>query len=719
MDLKKGHCLITTYFLCSQIISEITEIQLLEGKKYGLSIGFKDKVILAELESANSTLGFFSYLQFCLSNTKQEDQSLWENIRENADIVFNQYRAIYFDDIINALLKARQKGLTDENLILEIELEHITYLFKRLLISFFALNNRNEKQLMRLASHMNNLFIESLKKKIEQKLEPLVIHECMRRLLLHEEVLKEFNLMDSRFTIATKLVLNIYKRLFFNSITNILNNILDKLKDPNYMVDGSGATFYAPFIDFFKEIRNFMIELIPLRTASCFCSITIDFKRKLFYYFFGHFKMIIDQNLAQLPYKSLLVMLDGVFYLTKENDRMISDFRVTFNEGNEHLKYLMNFRKQYFVIGESIVNQLRVIISDKIKTNLEKAQLKEFDIGRILRKDLAELYEPLEKTHSYYMMRLLRFILIKILEKYLQLVQVQNPNYLSLPDFEEDLKEVKSFFTGDSSGQNLENYVKFLDYYAKFLNSKNENTCQSAIAMMKMILSEEISDETCKLIIATKNYSKSKFSQKDMVNYYTSLLADQQKGNKLIQKRQDSKRKAARNLFVIKVVFQFIFIMKRIKHFNLRYQESEVKVQESFDSLNRKLEVAGIKKYSTNVKMLFIKRQEFEDLDEAKITEMVRQISVTSPPFDYLLSYDNNKLLVQDTKGKLVKVLRPCKFIKIEKTVMNGFKTVLLTYKQFEKILVMTKKVEKQEKIFSQLSSIIQAFKNLTFNSKP
>ena len=654
-----------------------------------------------------------------MNNARQEDQSLWENIRENADIVFNQYRAIYFDDIINALLQTRQKGLTDENLILEIELEHITYLLKRLLISFFALNNRNEKQLMRLASHMNNLFMESLKKKMDQKFEPLVVHECMKRLLMHEQVLKEFNLLDNRFGIAPKLVLNIYKRLFFNSITNILNNILDKLKDPTYMVDANEATFYAPFIDFFKEVRNFMIELIPLRTASCFCSITIDFKRKLFYYFFGYFKMIIDRNLAQLSYKSLLVMLDGVFYLTKENDRLISDFRVTFNEGNEHLKYLMNFRKQYFVIGESIVTQLRTIITQKVKDNLEKTQLKEFDIGRILRKDLAELYEPLEKTHSYYMMRLLRFIFIKILERYLQLVKAQNPSYLSMPDFEEDLKEVKAFFTGDSSGQNLENYIKFLDYYAKYLSSKNENTCQSAIAMMKTILGEEISDETCKLIIATKNYSKSKFSQRNMLNYYTGLMADQQKGNNLIQKRQNSKRKAARNLFVLKVVVQFISIMKGIKKFNLRYQESEVKVQESFDTLNRKLEVAGLKKYSTNVKMVFIKRPEFEDMDEAKIAEMVRQISVTSPPYDFLLSYDNSKFMVQDTKGKLVKVLRPCKFVKIEKTVLNGFKTVLLTYKQFEKVLVMTKKVEKQEKIFSQLSSIIQAFKNLSFNAKP
>jgi hypothetical protein len=202
-----------------------------------------------------------------------------------------------------------------------------------------------------------------------------------------------------------------------------------------------------------------------------------------------------------------------------------------------------------------------------------------------------------------------------------------------------------------------------------------------------------------------------------MLKYFTNLMSDHQKGASLTRKKQETKRKAVRYLFVLKTVFQFVFAMKKIKKRVPKYQESEVKNRECFDNLNRTLELAGVRRFTSNVKMLFIKKQDFEDLPDDKLNEVVKQIVITSPLFEFTLKFDNNKLIVQDLKGKSLKIFNPCKFIKIEKTLMNGFKCIQLIYKEYERVLIFTQKVEKQEKIFTQLSTIIQSFKNLAFNT--
>lgn len=177
----------------------------------------------------------------------------------------------------------------------DVRPDSITHLLQRCLVGFYAYKQRNEAQIRAVVAHLVLLAIDSTIVKLEDKADCQELHDVLLSFIEMQKVLKGFNMVDPRMGIAQRLLLNIYKKQFFNQVTTILMNMLNRLKDPSYLVL-AGKPYYVVFIDFFRELRSFFNEVLTLQAIPNFSEITLDFRRKLFYVFFNNLRQIIAQD---------------------------------------------------------------------------------------------------------------------------------------------------------------------------------------------------------------------------------------------------------------------------------------------------------------------------------------------------------------------------------------------------------------------------------------
>lgn len=673
-----------------------------------------------EVDSSVSAIGAYNHLKFCHNNFKQEGASLWENLDVNGDVLFSPKGLLKTKETIFDILKQQKSDLTEENFFKTLNLESFVVLIHQVCVGFFSLQQKSTKPLVQVMDYICSLIVKSCIARLDSGLDSLIVHSLLKFLVNAAEALQTYNLVDLRVDLTLKLLLNIYKKLFFNQITTILANMLAMLKNETAERSFEEMGTFSLFIDFYKELRNFVFELVPLRPIKHFCMTTIDFKRKLFYYFFGFFRQIIEKESIAFSYTSLLSMLNGIFYLVKENSKLIQDFIITFGDTDKALSMMLEFKKKFFLLGDSILQKVYQHVRKFVIEKMSGINSQNFDIDQIIKKNLIDIYKPLEKTHSYYKIKIIKVIFVAVLEQFIIIVSNEGAEFILNGGFSESIEKMKEFFSISYDNQGFENFIKFLEYFQQFIRSKKQEVCEIGIAMMKTILSEEISNEFIHKIIRSKDYTETRFKIRQMINYFKDLMEYQRAGEAVIQKKQNARKQLGCKLLLGSNCFKFVRIMKRkliTKKVNeIRFEEETPETKTP--NIKNTLLAEKLDTFKKTVNALFVKNSDYENMSDENILESLKSVLLKNPPSEYTFAYETEKIVVFNQIKKLVKIFHPGKFIKIEKIDIAGFKSIVLTYRNVEKVIITTGNVDSQEKLFAKLEKIIQVFKEQLFNVK-
>lgn len=80
------------------------------------------------------------------------------------------------------------------------------------------------------------------------------------------------------------------------------------------------------------------------------------------------------------------------------------------------------------------------------------------------------------------------------IKKFVESVKREGSQFAGKAEFKSLIKRMKAFFQADNELQSYDQFSKFLDYYYKFLLSRQQEQCELCVAMMKTILGEDITE---------------------------------------------------------------------------------------------------------------------------------------------------------------------------------------------------------------------------------
>jgi hypothetical protein len=689
---------------------------LVDAQRYRVTIQFKFLSYVIEFDNASSAFSFYKHFNLNAESFYETQNCLYEDITKNVEFIFGKVAYQHAKHTLVEILKQKQDGLSDKNFLLDLKLVNMVELIKELLIGYFAFRRKSEIELRTIIDYLNQIFVESLKVKLDSdsKTEALKISLCA--VFEYKKMLKEFNLHDRRFETAFSFLINLYKKCYFNDLAIRLCVILDNMADPSYYKTPKGPVTYTPFIEFIDEVKKFISEFIPFKETQNFSEFLIDFQRKIYYFFFNYLKGIIEGDMLKIGFAEYLALLDGMFYLNRESDKIISEIRMKFQSSNQAIKMLVNFKNQYFFIGDHIVKALKAILDQQITAKLQSLDLLDFDLEHLFNNQLMEIYQNLETTHSFYSLRVLKIVMTKIIE--IVLIRIHESPQLTKQQIEDVIEKIRNFFIDNLQDQNFDNFLKFLDYDLIFLNSKNRQKCEMSLGMMKTILGDEISDKCIYSIINTKDYKGASFTAQTMNRFYIDLIAKQQSGDEKLNQKLKYNRQINNYLYIWKAATNMVVFFHRVRREGFGFEESDLRMKESFETINKKFEIGTLQKFSETMKIMIVGNQSLANIAEDQRIGHIKSLVHSGNFKECKMVYRNHCFNAFDQNNRLIEIWPISKFEKFEKHTHNNTRFILLNYHRSEKIIAIPKNAEIFDRICTSLQELINAFKNLTYNPK-
>lgn len=307
------------------------------------------------------------------------------------------------------------------------------------------------------------------------------------------------------------------------------------------------------------------------------------------------------------------------------------------------------------------------------------------------------------------MTKIIEIVLIRIFE---------SPQRLTRHQIEGVADKIRSFFVDNLQDQNFDNFLKFLDYYISFLNSRDRQKCEMNLGMMKTILGDEISDKCIHSIISTKDYKDTTFTAQTVGRFYIDLIAKQQSGNDKFEQKMKYKRQINNYLYTWRAVTSIVMFFYRVKKEGTGYEESDLRMKESFETINKKFEVGTLQKFSEMMKVMIVSSQSIANMTDDQRIGHIKTLVQSSNFKEYRLVYRNHCFSLTDQSSRLIKIWPISKFEKCEKHTHNNTRFIVLNYRKWEKIIAIPKNMENFDRICTSLQDLISAFKNLTYNPK-
>ena len=436
------------------------------------------------------------------------------------------------------------------NIPKSIMCENISKMLHIVLISFFSTQKKDFVKLNKIIFFLNDLFCKSIKYKVKNagKGVSFVIHDLLMKIFNHIKILDIFKIEDFRFFIMFECLINIFKKLFFNTAAEIFCNIFDKLEDKEYLKFDEEMTcnFY---VDFFREFKKFLEEFQYFVKFPGYFLIKMEFIRKVYFFFINHFRYLIDKEIIPFSFEQFMILLEGIIYFNKETAKFF--VTNTNNEDNEKMKkVLVNYKSVFFKLGENLMNKITKIIDIEIEIKLKDIKIEDFDFEKVLKNNLKDFFEILKKEKLIYSKKVYNYLLIKLVEKYLELISNQSQSWIQ-ENIKSEIEKKKKFFTFiETRRQKFDYFRVFLDYYKKFIITNSEEKAKNLLGMFPTILGQKLNEDTIYNIMKTRPGGFLNYKYLQMKYFYNSLLDTQKKGE-IKKKEKFEKKKKKKYYFII------------------------------------------------------------------------------------------------------------------------------------------------------------------------
>ena len=684
------------------------------GKAYQILIKYPRRALVLYFKTAQEALDCYGYLLHCRETIHQVKYTLFERIRFNVDVVFNPSKFIYHGDLLTKILMRMNETDIDEGTVYKnIELKNVTNTLYKILIGFFSFRKKNLNDVETIISFFNEFFLESVRKKIKAAEEgtAFVIKTILVRITGHQKVLDTFNIEDKRFKFVFESLVNVYKKLFFNSTSKILNNIVDKLSDREYLKDADGKDSYILYIDFFKELKNFITEFEILKSYKGCSVIVVEFLRKQLYLFIGHLNRAFKEDIYDITLEEQYILLEGIFYFNRETGKLYSFLQNIF-DNFDLPPQTIKFKKSIFILGDIILNKVMLEV-DKEIDGLEKFDPKSFEIEFFVKSRLPETHARLERLHNYYAVKILKHIYVRLLCRFILETAEMSSSWIK-NELKEKIIEIKEFFDGNIRGHNMEHFSRFLDFYKSLIFTTSLDKGNMIIAMMVNVLGERLEENVINAMIKTRVNDTFGIQSFRLKNLHSDIKKQQKIGDNKMQAKQNHRKRVAHLTNVFFVVIRFVGKIRnkyRISKRNFSLQRIEkIKENKNFYGIDKQLE--------DSFKVMFIRRPAFAKQSDGETMAEVKSVYTKSVLFKYSLVVRNDEFFLLDDKSSVVRMFFLTKFAEMQKGTINQEPLLLVGYGLYEKLLFVSSKPEKIDRLFKFFLDVMNKTKEIKFNSK-
>ena len=673
---------------------------------------FPKRVLVFYFTYTQEALDFHEYLIHIRNRIYEDKWSLFERVSVNVDVVFDQSKFIYHNDLLTQILLRTCDKSTDELTIFkDIELRQVTNSLYKILVGFFSYRVKNMTDVESIIRFFNDFLIESIRKKIKNTDEgvALVIRKSLLGILAHQKVLVAFNIIDKRFSFVFRFLCNVYKKIFFNNTLRIINNIIDKLRDKTYLGSIGKDGGCILFVDFFTELKRFINEFEFLIDYDGIGIIMVEFVRKHLYVFICHINRGLKENLFNFEADELYILLDGVFFLSKESAKLPTYLKTRFP--NAKFPSVGLFKKAIFTLGDVIYNKVTLMIEKEIEAASEIDPDK-FDIESYLKSRLTEIYVRLEKLHNYYAIRLLKHVYIRLICLYIKAVKKKSSRWIN-NNLKENLKEFKDYFRENIKGHSMAHFCKFFDYYEQLVFTTSLDKAELLLAMMVGLLGERLPESVVHAMISSRVEDTFGIQGFKLRRVYSNILEEQEAGDKKINQNQTYKRRINHllNVFFVCVRFTGRIRLRQKRRSLMHIPLEEVK-------MNKKSLYDMDSTLQDNLKALFIRRPAYVSLNDNEILADVKAIKAKSVLFKYSLVINKDELFLLDEKSKVTKSFFLSKFSGLQRGTIDKELFLLLSYSQCERLLFTSSKVDKMERTASFFLKVLNVTKTFSLNKE-
>lgn len=333
-------------------------ILLIDGNGYNVLLCYPQKYVLLGFDTAGEAMDFAKFSAHGRECALEQRNSLFEPIKINANVLFDASKFIYFDDlIINILIRQSGQSIDRQSLHKSLNLENLNSLAYGVAAGFFTLNNSKTTNLFTVFNFIGRLYIDCIRRRLktESNQLTLVVYTSLCSLSRYHNTITKLQITDYRVDFTLSCLLNTYKRLFFNTTSKIITNAIAKLPDSNYLRSTEGKLTYTLYVDFLRELKNFVDEFVPFSSLKGCDGIVLEFVRRHIYVFLNHLTTILSSNVYNLEVETHITLLDGIFYLIREIEKL--GVYLSSNFGTNVLTPL-SFKRLCLNLGDILTSQV-------------------------------------------------------------------------------------------------------------------------------------------------------------------------------------------------------------------------------------------------------------------------------------------------------------------------------------------------------------------------
>lgn len=672
----------------------------------------------------------YLYMNKCIDSFKEQKNSFSYKLRINGEVLFKRQNFAYFEETLGKRLQRIAPSFFDpEGMPTRADFEAFCTLLSDVIVSAFAMGNLKEESLKPVLNFLLSLLTERLTHCLRRSGPCLFTSRlCLDVAAKVKRLTAEFNLKDLRVDITFKFLLLGHKKLIFNAINDKITVAFGRLVSEPMPDAKVRPAFHNLFSEFETAVIEYFDEFSISHDFVCPASAILDGLRKILYMMYHTVAILLEKGTLELNIEECLFVLDEAAKFCKTVERIIAEQIVKFKHSKPVSGKLLNFKPLVVGTNRHILSTLDAKLCKCVIKRLGNLQLTDFSFMKLLTEQFGDVLEQLKRGSLVQQLKVSSMLLKHMAEEILVQIGKRLDKGKDRKLAAEILKDMEKFFTGQMDEIEGSCFVRFLDYYAKFQRSTNQETCETALAMMNTILGDQIAQRTLRAAIEFKDYQGLKFTSQQIRAAVDQLLKKEANCKAELERRQEYKRKIWYKLWTVIAVAKMYCLMQRCRRGQRTWQQRELKCpRECLRALEAKFESGAAKPFNRAC-LLSICTAEAQSAGadySSKEASILAQLA-SCKPFKTVISLAGHCFTIQrvseaeSASPRLTAILFPGKVSSVELVTLSEppFQVVFFRYPEGQRYIVQAEPQTEIADWHLDFSSTVGTYKRLILNER-
>ena len=679
--------------------------------------------ILFQFEKSSTILIFYSYLTRCFESFIEEKNALKKELKINPDVLMKRQNYSFFETILTKHVELKCPNIFTSECLNQFGFNEFLSVFNEVLDGCYSSCQINYGYLQSIINFFILIFTERM-------IYALTCHKCLET--VHDgitfackmkEIKDNFNFTDLRIDIIFKFLVLSYKRMCYNNLADEILLSINRLLDRKLVKNEIRRELEDIFTTFSAKINQYLQDFLPFSSHFCFATFVCDGFKKLFYYFFNSINILFDKDALRFTLRECFYMLNRVFQISKEAERILTEAKINFKRSNVTWPNPNTFKRLMNELVKRIFESIKININILNDKKLKDIDFDSFDFMELITSNFEKVLFEIENVHAFYAIRIRNIFLFQIVEKVMTQIlkkkQLQNDKSKLILV----MNNLINFFKNEVDEDEGSCFVKFFEYFLKFLKSGNKESCKTDLGMMMKILGENIHEASALSMIHFKQYKNLKFDEDRLLKSFRKVLYEDEIGTKEFGKRTEYKKTINWKLSLVFCAVKFYIKMRKIVLKKQPEISSEIFKKDCLKTITQKFDIIGVQSFYKDCNVLLLPLENFQDMKNQPTIESIFDKLALFVELSNVIRFSNNCVTIVHKSEKrhlqnVKMIFYSAKIEFLERIVTSKLDIVTFTYDKCFRVVLDFQKDTQIEIWYEDLSKIIDVYKDLSPTEK-